>query len=90
MVDMVIILAVISSLISKVSSNVIFLDELFSNLDPSTRSSLVAVLRAVLPQNSSVLIVSHQSVDDGLFDGHIKMKLVPDESGTDKTEIIKI
>lgn len=90
MVDMVIILAVISSLISKVSSNVIFLDELFSNLDPSTRSSLVAVLRAVLPQNSSVLIVSHQSMDDGLFDGHIRMKLVPDESGTDKTEIIKV
>ena len=90
MVDMVIILAVISSLISKVSSNVIFLDELFSNLDPATRSSLVSVLRATLPQNSSVLIVSHQSMDDGLFDGHIKMKLVPDESGTDKTEIIKL
>lgn len=90
MVDMVIILAVIGSLVSKVSSNVIFLDELFSNLDPSTRAELVSVLRATLPTNSSVLIVSHQSMDDGLFDGHIKMKLVPDDCGTDKTEIIKV
>jgi DNA repair exonuclease SbcCD ATPase subunit len=87
MVDMVIILAIIGSLISKVSSNVIFLDELFSNLDPRTRSELVSVLRATLPQGSSVLIVSHQDMDGGLFDGHIKMKLVQDTSGTDKTQI---
>jgi ABC-type lipoprotein export system ATPase subunit len=70
-----------------VSSNVIFLDELFSNLDPRTRSELVSVLRATLPQGSSVLVVSHQDMDDGLFDGHIKMRLVDDPSGIDKTEI---
>jgi DNA repair exonuclease SbcCD ATPase subunit len=87
MVDMVIILAIIGSIISKVSSNVIFLDELFSNLDPRTRSELVSVLRATLPQGSSVLVVSHQDMDDGLFDGHIKMRLVDDPSGIDKTEI---
>ena len=90
MVDMVIILAIISSLVSKVSSNVIFLDELFGNLDPRTRSELIPVLRASLPTNSTALIVSHQDMDEDLFDGKIKMKLVPDESGTDKTEIIKI
>lgn len=90
MIDMVIILAIISSLVSKVSSNVIFLDELFGNLDPRTRSELIPVLRASLPTNSTVLIVSHQDMDEDLFDGKIKMKLVPDESGTDKTEIIKI
>lgn len=90
MVDMVIILAIISSLVSKVSSNVIFLDELFGNLDPRTRSELIPVLRASLPTNSTVLIVSHQDMDEDLFDGKIKMKLVPDESGTDKTVIIKV
>lgn len=87
MVDMVIILAVIGTVISKIQSNIIFLDELFSNLDPRTRSELIAVLRATLPQSTTCLIVSHQDMDSGLFDGHIKTKLVPGEHGFDKTEI---
>ena len=87
MVDMIIILAVISTVISKIQSNIIFLDELFSNLDPRTRSELIAVLRATLPATTTCLIVSHQDMDSGLFDGHIKTKLVPGEHGFDKTEI---
>lgn len=87
MVDMIIILAVISTVISKIQSNIIFLDELFSNLDPRTRSELIAVLRVTLPQTTTCLIVSHQDMDSGLFDGHIKTKLVPGEHGFDKTEI---
>ena len=87
MVDMVIILAVIGTVISKIQSNIIFLDELFSNLDPRTRSELIAVLRATLPASTTCLIVSHQDMDSGLFDGHIKTKLVPGAYGFDKTEI---
>lgn len=87
MVDMVIILAVISTVISKIQSNIIFLDELFSNLDPRTRSELVTVLRATLPKTTTCLIVSHQDMDLGMFDGHIKTKLVPGAHGFDKTEI---
>ena len=87
MVDMVIILAVISTVISKIQSNIIFLDELFSNLDPRTRSELIGVLRANLPQTTTCLIVSHQDMDSGMFDGHIKTKLVPGANGFDKTEI---
>ena len=87
MVDMIIILAVISTVISKIQSNIIFLDELFSNLDPRTRSELIAVLRTTLPASTTCLIVSHQDMDSGLFDGHIKTRLVPGEHGFDKTEI---
>lgn len=87
MVDMVIILAVIGTIISKIQSNIIFLDELFSNLDPRTRSELIAVLRATLPPTTTCLIVSHQDMDSGMFDGHIKTKLVPDGNGYDKTEM---
>lgn len=87
LVDMVIILAIVGSIISKVQSNIIFLDELFSNLDPRTRTELIGVLRIVLPQNSTVLIVSHQEVDHEMFDGTIKLKLVPGEDKFQKTEI---
>lgn len=86
MIDMVIILAIISSVVNKIQSNVIFLDELFSNLDPRTRSELIRVLRATLPSTSSVLIVSHQDMDVELFDGHIKMNLESNQ-GHDETRM---
>lgn len=87
MVDMIIILAVLGSIISKVQSNVIFLDELFSNLDPRTRAELVSVLRLTLPSTSSILIISHQDMDTEIFDGHIRMKLRPLEDGHEETII---
>lgn len=90
MVDMVIILAILSSVISKIQSNVIFLDELFSNLDPRTRADLVTVLRATLPANSSILIISHQDMDTDIFDGHIKMNLQSNDLNQNETIIFKI
>lgn len=73
-VDTIIILAIISSIMSKSKSNIIFLDELFSNLDSKTRSDMVSILRCALPEDSVVLIVSHQDIDED-FDGCIKLKL---------------
>ena len=75
MVDVVIILSILSSMVSKVHSNVIFMDELFSNLDPRTRADLMGVLRATMPKNSSVFVVSHQDIDTEMFDGQIRMFL---------------
>lgn len=82
MIDMVIILAILGSVVNKVQSNIIFLDELFSNLDPRTRADLIRVLRGTLPKDLTVLIVSHQDIDVELFDGHIKMKLENTSEGS--------
>lgn len=87
MVDMVIILSIISSILSKVQSNVIFLDELFSNLDSDTRTDLISVLRATIPSTSSILIISHQDMDMELFDGQIRMKLETGEEGQNETHM---
>lgn len=87
MVDMVIILAIVGSILSKISSNVVFLDELFGNLDQRTCSDLISVLRATFPPTSSILIVSHQHIDTDLFDGHVRVHLVRGDNGFDKTEI---
>lgn len=87
MVDMVIILAIISSILSKVQSNVIFLDELFSNLDSGTRTDLISVLRATIPSTSSILIISHQDMDMELFDGQVRMKLEVGEEGQNETRM---
>lgn len=75
MVDMVIILGVLGSVLTKANCNVIFLDELFSNLDSRTRSELVEVLKSSLPPTTSCFIVSHQELDEDVFDGSIKLKL---------------
>lgn len=75
MVDMVIILAFLNTIISNISSNVIFLDELFSNLDATTRSILIRALRMTLPKSSSIFIVSHQDLDTDQFNGTIKLSL---------------
>lgn len=87
MVDMVIILAVLNSIMSRVSTNVIFLDELFSNLDSATRTELIGVLRYILPSNCSVLIVSHQDMDNDLFDGQLRMTLMEDNKEQKYTNI---
>lgn len=88
LVDMVIILAVLNSIMSRVNTNVIFLDELFSNLDSITRTELIGVLRYILPKNSSILIVSHQDVDNDLFDGQLRMELKDNENKQKQTNII--
>lgn len=78
MVDMIIILAVVSSVIATNKCNVIFLDELFSNLDNSARSSMIALLRGIMGPVSSTFIVSHQVIDDVDADGVIQVSLDDD------------
>lgn len=75
-VDMIIILSIISSLISKISYNVIFLDELFSNLDSDSASNLIDVFRNIVPKSASVMLVSHQPIDEVLIDGRLNIRLV--------------
>ena len=74
-VDMIIILSIISSLISKISYNVIFLDELFSNLDSDSASNLIDVFRNIVPKSASIMLVSHQPIDEALIDGRLNICL---------------
>lgn len=75
MVDMITILAMILSLASHVQSNIMFLDELFSNLDSRTRSDMLRLLRAMIPEGTTVFLVSHQDLESEMLDGTIHMTL---------------
>lgn len=88
MVDIVIVLAVLSSIMSRVNTNIVFLDELFANLDSSTRAELIEVLRYILPKTCTVLIVSHQDIDTELFDGHLRLSLEENAKHQKQTNII--
>lgn len=74
-VDMVIILGVLGTVIGSNGINILFLDELFSNLDASLRNEMCQLLRETLKPDSTIFIISHTDLEDKYFDGDIYMKL---------------
>lgn len=74
-VDMVVILGVLGTIITSNGLNILFLDELFSNLDNNLRNEMCCILKETLNPNSTIFIISHTELDDKYFDGDIRMKL---------------
>ena len=74
-VDMMIILGVLGTVIGASSTNVIFLDELFSNLDGNLRNDMCSVLRSFISENDTMFVISHQDLDERYFDGTIKLHI---------------
>lgn len=74
-VDMIIILGVLGAIIGSSSINIMFLDELFSNLDESLRNDMCRVLKDSIKSNNTLFIVSHQDIDEQFFNGFIDMSL---------------
>lgn len=84
-IDMCIILGVLKVIFSGVNFNIMFLDELFSNMDAELRSMICNVLKKELKENQSIFIISHQEISDANFDGSINVKLTY-FNGWDKSE----
>lgn len=74
-VDMMIILGVLGTVIGSSSTNVIFLDELFSNLDGGLRNDMCSVLHNFLSANDTMFVISHQDLDERYFNGTMKLHL---------------
>lgn len=74
-VDMVIILGVLGTILGGESCNVMFLDELFSNLHSDLRNEMCSVLKDFINDDQTLFIISHYDIDDRYFDGTIKMRL---------------
>lgn len=74
-VDMVIILGVLGTVIGSNGINILFLDELFSNLDAGLRNEMCQVLRESLKDDTTIFIISHTDLEDKYFDGNLYMKL---------------
>ena len=74
-VDMIIILGVLGTIIGSNGINIIFLDELFSNLDVKLRNEMCTMLRENISPDNTMFIISHTELEDRYFDGNIHMKL---------------
>ena len=75
-IDMIIILAILGTVMGNNSLNVIFLDELFSNMHSDLRNEMSWLLRDNMKKDDTMFIVSHYEINEGFFDGTIKMELV--------------
>ena len=74
-VDMIIILGILGTVIGAASTNIIFLDELFSNLDTHLRNDMCSVLNNFISENDTMFVISHQELDERYFSGTMKMSL---------------
>ena len=74
-VDMCIIMGVLGTIMSNISFNITFLDELFSNLDSELRSTMCQVLRQNQKPDQTLFIISHVELENKYFDGQINAKL---------------
>jgi DNA repair exonuclease SbcCD ATPase subunit len=74
-VDMMIILGVLGTVIGSSSANVIFLDELFSNLDGGLRNDMCSVLHNFISPDDTMFVISHQDLDERYFNGTIKLHI---------------
>lgn len=74
-VDMIIILSILKSVISSSNINIMFLDELFSNLDSDLRTKMCNILKISSNPQNTLFIISHQDISNEYFDGTINMTL---------------
>ena len=75
-IDMCIILGVLKIIFSRVNFNIMFLDELFSNMDADLRSMVCNVLISEKNKEHTTFIISHQRIPETVFDGLIEARLV--------------
>lgn len=75
MLDMVLILAVLDSLLSKVNFNICFCDELFSNMDAELRDQMCKLLKSTLREGQSMFVICHAPLNKDLMDGTITAQL---------------
>ena len=71
-VDMIVILSIITTILHQNSLNILFLDELFTNLDNGIKYKLINILKSSLP-GKKILAISHENFPDSILDGTLRI-----------------
>ena len=75
--DIAIIFGIFQNIITNVDFNVIFLDELFSNMDSDSRNTMLGLIKENFKEDKSVFIMNHAEMSDDFFKHKIRVSLVP-------------
>ena len=54
---------------------ILFLDELFSNMDANTRNIMLNLLNETISKDKSIFVVNHAEMQDDYFDHKIRVAL---------------
>ena len=73
--DLAIIFGILQNIVSTVDMNIIFLYELFSNMDADTRNIMLSLLNETMSQDKSIFIVNHAEMQDDCFKHKIRVRL---------------
>ena len=73
--DLAIIFGILQNIIANVDLNILFLDELFSNMDVNTRNIMLSLLNENLSNNKTIFVINHAEMQDDLFQHKIRVKL---------------
>ncbi len=73
--DLAIIFGILQNIIANVDLNILFLDELFSNMDINTRNIMLSLLNENLSNNKTIFVINHAEMQDDLFQHKIRVKL---------------
>ena len=73
--DLAIIFGILHNIIANVDCNILFLDELFSNMDSNSRNTMLELLKEQLSKDKSIFIINHAEMSDDYFDHKIRVHI---------------
>lgn len=74
-VDIAIIFGILQNIIANVDFNIMFLDELMSNLDANSRNTMIDMLVDTVADGKTVFIINHAEMSDDFFNHKIRVAL---------------
>ena len=74
-VDMTVMLGVLSVIMHNVNFNIMFLDELISNMHSDLRDMVCEVLKSSLQPGQTIFLISHADLNSSYLDGEIEAKI---------------
>ena len=88
--DTAIIFGILQNVIADVNFNVIFLDELFSNMDSDSRNTMLNLIKEKFGEDKSVFIMNHAEMQDDFFSHKIRVSLKDSKINAKKLGTIPI
>lgn len=73
--DLAIIFGILQNVIANVNVNILFLDELFSNMDINARNIMLSLLNESLSEDKTIFIINHAEMNDDFFSHKIRVHL---------------
>ena len=86
--DLAVIFGVLQNIIANVDFNILFLDELFSNMDIEARNTMLTLLNENLFENKSIFVINHAEMQDDFFNHKVKVVLENKKIVKKKDEVV--